>query len=126
VADYRRHRLLCSLLVALAAVAGCARPPAAGSPGPPRWSPGPPRPGADRFARHPAVQPATVRVVDRDHPATARLPAVWARTDEWYEFRGNPRGRVRVLATLDESTYRGGGMGADHPIAWCHGVGRGR
>jgi putative drug exporter of the RND superfamily len=67
-----------------------------------------------------------VRVVDRDHPATARLPAVWARTDEWYDFRGNPRGRVRVLATLDESTYRGGGMGADHPIAWCHGVGRGR
>jgi type 1 glutamine amidotransferase len=79
-----------------------------------------------RFARHPPVQRAGVRVVDRDHPATARLPEVWARTDEWYDFRGNPRGRVRVLATLDESTYRGGGMGADHPIAWCHMVGKGR
>jgi type 1 glutamine amidotransferase len=79
-----------------------------------------------RFARHPPVQPASVRVVDRDHPATARLPAVWARTDEWYDFRRNPRGRVRVLATLDESSYRGGGMGADHPIAWCHGTGQGR
>jgi type 1 glutamine amidotransferase len=79
-----------------------------------------------RFARHPPVQRASVRVADRDHPATARLPAVWARTDEWYDFRANPRGRVRVLLTLDESTYRGGGMGADHPIAWCHGVGRGR
>jgi type 1 glutamine amidotransferase len=76
-----------------------------------------------RFARHPAVQRASVRVVDRDHPATARLPARWVRTDEWYDFRTNPRGRVHVLATLDESTYRGGGMGADHPIAWCHGAG---
>ena len=24
-----------------------------------------------------------------------------------------------MLATLDEATYRGGKMGADHPIAWC-------
>jgi type 1 glutamine amidotransferase len=79
-----------------------------------------------RFARHPAVQRATVRVVDREHPATAPLPATWARTDEWYDFRSNPRGRVHVLATLDESTYQGGGMGADHPIAWCHPVGQGR
>jgi type 1 glutamine amidotransferase len=79
-----------------------------------------------RFARHPAVQRATVRVVDRGHPATRGLPATWVRTDEWYDFRSNPRGRVHVLATLDESTYRGGGMGADHPIAWWHGVGRGR
>jgi type 1 glutamine amidotransferase len=23
-------------------------------------------------------------------------------------------------AAVDESTYVGGGMGADHPIAWCH------
>jgi type 1 glutamine amidotransferase len=79
-----------------------------------------------RFARHPAIQRASVRVADRDHPATARLPATWVRTDEWYDFRTNPRGRVRVLATVDESTYRGGGMGPDHPIAWCRPVGRGR
>jgi type 1 glutamine amidotransferase len=79
-----------------------------------------------RFARHPAVQRATVRVVDRGHPATATLPATWVRTDEWYDFRTNPRGRVHVLATLDESTYQGGGMGADHPIAWCHPVAKGR
>jgi type 1 glutamine amidotransferase len=70
-----------------------------------------------------------VRVAGRDHPATAGLPDTWVRTDEWYDFRANPRGRVRVLATLDESTYQGGGMGADHPIAWCLGggpLGRGR
>jgi type 1 glutamine amidotransferase len=79
-----------------------------------------------RFARHPAVQPATIHVTDRDHPATASLPAVWHRTDEWYEFDRNPRPRVHVLATVDETTYRGGSMGADHPIAWCHMVGGGR
>ncbi|HEX8863806.1 MAG TPA: ThuA domain-containing protein [Actinomycetes bacterium] len=79
-----------------------------------------------RFSRHPAVQPATVQVTDRRHPATATLPAVWRRTDEWYEFDRDPRGSVHVLATLDERTYQGGRMGADHPIAWCHTVGAGR
>lgn len=24
-----------------------------------------------------------------------------------------------MLAALDEATYSGGSMGADHPIAWC-------
>jgi type 1 glutamine amidotransferase len=71
------------------------------------------------FAGHPAVQPAIVHVEDRSHPATAPLPAVWPRTDEWYDFRFNPRSAVHVLATLDEATYAGGAMGADHPIAWC-------
>jgi type 1 glutamine amidotransferase len=79
-----------------------------------------------RFARHPAVQRATVVLADRDHPATAGLPARWVRTDEWYDFRASPRGRVHVLATVDEASYAGGGMGADHPIAWCQPVGRGR
>jgi len=78
------------------------------------------------FARHPAVQPATVHVTDRRHPATASLPASWERTDEWYDFRSNPRGSVHVLATVDESTYTGGRMGADHPVVWCHTVGAGR
>jgi type 1 glutamine amidotransferase len=79
-----------------------------------------------RFRRHPSVQPATVRVTDRGHPSTASLPAAWARTDEWYDFRDNPGGRVQVLAVVDESTYRGGGMGADHPVSWYHRQGRGR
>jgi len=72
------------------------------------------------FKRHPAVQPAVVRIEDPRHPSTAALPTNWNRTDEWYDFRTNPRGAVHVLATVDESTYSGGGMGADHPIAWCH------
>ena len=72
-----------------------------------------------RFRRHPAVQPATIRVVDGRHPSTRRLPRRWTRTDEWYDFRAQPRRGVRVLALLDESTYAGGTMGGRHPIAWC-------
>jgi len=72
------------------------------------------------FASHPPIQPATVRVADPDHPSTAGLPAAWIRTDEWYDFRTDPRSSVHVLATVDESTYQGAAMGGDHPIAWCH------
>ena len=31
----------------------------------------------------------------------------------------NVRGRSHVLATVDETTYTGGTMGFDHPVAWC-------
>ncbi|MGI5488420.1 ThuA domain-containing protein [Microtetraspora malaysiensis] len=71
------------------------------------------------FASHPAVQQATVKVEDRAHPATAHLGPSWSRTDEWYDYKSNARTTAHVLATLDESTYSGGKMGADHPIAWC-------
>jgi type 1 glutamine amidotransferase len=71
-----------------------------------------------RFAGHPAVQPATVTIEDPTHPATAALPAQWTVTDEWYDLTPNPRGRVHVLATVDEATYVGGTMGPDHPIEW--------
>ncbi|MFJ8673883.1 ThuA domain-containing protein [Streptomyces sp. NPDC093589] len=71
------------------------------------------------FDSHPAIQPATVRVEDRAHPASAHLGAAWDRTDEWYNYRSNPRERAHVLAALDESTYTGGTMNGDHPLAWC-------
>ncbi len=74
----------------------------------------------DRIHGHSKVVQATIHVVDRTHPSTAMLPGMWVRTDEWYNFASNPRGRVSVLMTLDESTYSGGTMGADHPIAWYH------
>jgi type 1 glutamine amidotransferase len=74
------------------------------------------------FNGHPAQQTATVKVAGRGNPSTAGLPNRWQRFDEWYNFRGNPRDAVRVLATLDEKTYDAGptAMGDDHPIAWCH------
>ncbi len=74
----------------------------------------------DRIHGHSKVVQATIHVTDRTHPSTVMLPALWVRTDEWYNFASNPRGRVNVLMTIDESTYKGGVMGADHPIAWYH------
>jgi glucose/arabinose dehydrogenase/PKD repeat protein len=71
------------------------------------------------FASHPAIQPATVKVEDRAHAATAHLGPTWNRTDEWYNYRSNARTTAHVLASLDESSYSGGGMGDDHPITWC-------
>lgn len=73
-----------------------------------------------QFRSHPAIQPAEIDVIDRDHPSTRHLPARWARTDEWYDFRSQPADTVRVLMNLDESTYTGGVMGDPHPIAWYH------
>ncbi|MEV6175744.1 lectin [Streptomyces sp. NPDC052015] len=71
------------------------------------------------FHSHPAIQPATVEVEDRAHDATAHLGSTWQRTDEWYNYRTNPRTTAHVLASLDESSYSGGNMSGDHPIAWC-------
>lgn len=78
------------------------------------------------FASHPAIHEATLHVERPDHPTVKGLPNPWVRTDEWYDFRSNPRGKVDVLLTVDERTYPGGKMGADHPITWCKNVGRGR
>ncbi|MGC7100805.1 ThuA domain-containing protein [Amycolatopsis lurida] len=78
------------------------------------------------FSSHPAIQQATVRVENRAHQATQHLGPAWVRTDEWYNFRSNVRPTARVLATLDESTYSGGTMGADHPHTWCKTVQNGR
>jgi len=79
-----------------------------------------------RFTNHSAIVQATVDVEDRQHPSTAMLPEHWVRTDEWYNFITSPRGDARVLASLDETTYQGGTMGKDHPIAWWKQMGKGR
>jgi type 1 glutamine amidotransferase len=78
------------------------------------------------FSDHPAIQPAKLVRESSDHPAVSFLPAIWERTDEWYNFRSNPRSRVDVLMTLDETSYDGGTLGADHPIIWSHTIDRGR
>jgi type 1 glutamine amidotransferase len=82
----------------------------------------------------PQFQAATVHVEDKAHPATRGLPDSWRRVDEWYSFEKSPRRPgYHVLLTLDERTFanhkmfgRDLAMGADHPIAWWHCVGKGR
>ncbi|MGO4540124.1 ThuA domain-containing protein [Paenibacillus sp. 2TAB19] len=78
------------------------------------------------FVDHPAVVSAELQTADRAHPSTASLAAKWTHTDEWYNFMANPRGAVHVLMTVDESTYEGGKMGYDHPVAWCQNYDGGR
>ena len=80
------------------------------------------------FKNHSAIVPGVVLVEDHQHPSTAHLPAEWKRTDEWYNFTASPRGKgkIQVLASMDESTYQGGTMGKDHPIAWIQPIGKGR
>ncbi|MEV4459114.1 ThuA domain-containing protein [Microbispora sp. NPDC049633] len=77
------------------------------------------------FKDHPAIQQATLKQEDRAHGATAHLGQTWTRTDEWYNYRTNPRANVHVLQSLNESSYSGGNMG-DHPITWCHPQASGR
>jgi type 1 glutamine amidotransferase len=76
---------------------------------------------------HPAIQPAELVVERGSHLSTAHLDPRWARTDEWYAFRTNPRADVTVLLSIDETSYDPDGteMG-DHPIAWYRGFDGGR
>jgi len=62
--------------------------------------------GSVLYSPHPAYQKGAVIIEDRHHPTTKHLPAKFEISDEWYEFNASPRGRVRVLATADESSYK--------------------
>ena len=71
------------------------------------------------FAGHPedSDQRATLAVVQPVASITTSLPASFEASDEWYDYQRLSPG-VNVLLTVDESTYEGGQMGADHPMAW--------
>jgi len=79
------------------------------------------------FKTHPPYQLATINIESTNHPAMK--PFVGMKTftieDEWYSYKENPRGKVTVLATLDESSIKKlpkddtWKMG-DHPVIWYH------
>jgi len=72
------------------------------------------------YSPHPAFQPGTVIIEDRNSPITKGLPAKMEISDEWYEFDKSPRPNVHVLATADESTYKQRKPMGDHPIIWTN------
>jgi|GEM_PF-3399860 len=77
--------------------------------------------GGCRFTGHPEIQRATLNVEDVTHPASKNLPSPkWQLTDEFYEFDRSPRPNVRVLASLDEKTYKPARPIGDHPYIWCN------
>lgn len=67
---------------------------------------------------------ATVHVEAKGHPCLKGLPATFEiEKEEWYTYNKNPRPNVKVLATVDESTYVPNStikMGGDHPVIWSN------
>jgi cytochrome c len=72
------------------------------------------------FNGHPAQQNAVLKIENHEHLATEHLPGKeWKRFDEWYNFKDlNPD--IKLLLSLDESSYQGGTNGANHPASWFH------
>ncbi len=80
------------------------------------------------FHIHPAVQTATIQVLNPDFPGMDRFAKRFLATEEWYEYDA-PRTKLNYLLSVDEKTYKpyakwgpkeGKGMGSLHPIAWYH------
>lgn len=71
------------------------------------------------FDSHPKQQTAKINVTCDGHKGCSHLPAVWSRWDEWYNYR-DMQPDLKVIASLDESSYEGGTMKGKHPIAWYH------
>lgn len=69
------------------------------------------------FLSHPKIQKAKLVVTDKTQLSTMHLPGTWERTDEWYNFK-NINTAMKVIMTIDESSYEGGKNGANHPMAW--------
>lgn len=77
------------------------------------------------FVNHPDQQVADLQVINRKTIATAHLPAIWTRKDEWYNFKDiSPN--LNILIKIDENSYKGGTNGAEHPMAWYHDFDGGR
>lgn len=76
--------------------------------------------GGIRYVDHPALQDGKVVFEDRTHPVTKNMPASFTIKDEWYEWDGNPRARVRVLGKADETSYKPLKSQGDHPIIWSN------
>ena len=80
------------------------------------------------FKTHPPAQEATVIIENTNHPAMKPFEGMKTYTtfDEWYTFKENPRSKVNVLMSLDESSVKKFSnndwkMG-DHPLVWWHEV----
>lgn len=81
--------------------------------------------GGIRYKNYiPGFASATVHVERPSHPALRNVPPSFkVEKEEWYTYNKNPRPNVKVLATVDESTYVPDSeikMGGDHPVIWSN------
>ena len=71
----------------------------------------------------PTFAAGTVRVEDKSHPCMRGVPESFViPREEWYVYDHSPRSNVRVLASVDESSYSPAStikMG-DHPVIWTN------
>lgn len=79
-----------------------------------------------KFVRHPVFQPFDIHVVDKAHPSTGHLPAVWHWEDECY-FMNELNPGMHVLLAVDLRTLEDGDKdkypdrvyGDYFPLCWC-------
>ena len=80
--------------------------------------------GGIRFRHYIApLADGTVRVEEARHPIMRGVHSTFTiEDDEWYTYHCSPRPHVRVLANVDEDSYRPASdvrMG-DHPVVWTN------
>ena len=81
--------------------------------------------GGIRFTHYlPDFAKATVTIEDPSSPLASGLPSSFViAKEEWYTWNKSPRPSVKVLATVDESSYVPNTMikmGGDHPVVWSN------
>jgi len=79
-----------------------------------------------KFKNHPKQQQAKFIIEDSVHPATKLLPREWLHFDEIYNFVSPIVSAAHILISVDETSYTGGTMGSNHPIAWYNWSKKGR
>lgn len=93
-----------------------------------------------KFTSHPMapqLQKARIVTLAPEHPVMEGLAEGFEHIDEWYSFDGPVKGKVTVLAGLDERSYspintvygdisdlRMGPNPSDHPIVWAKCLGQ--
>ncbi|WP_206662806.1 ThuA domain-containing protein [Granulicella sibirica] len=80
--------------------------------------------GEIRFTKYiPTFADGVVTVEAPNHPVMRNIPGSFTiKQEEWYTWSRSPRPNVRVLASVDENTYKPSSdikMG-DHPVIWTN------
>ncbi|WP_139959783.1 ThuA domain-containing protein [Flavicella sediminum] len=77
------------------------------------------------FLSHPQQQDALMHIENHEHEATSFLDATWTKFDEWYNYKDiSPK--INVLMKLDETSYKRGKNGDNHPICWIQDIKKGK
>jgi uncharacterized protein len=76
------------------------------------------------FQQHPAIQTATLQVMDRNFPGMDRFAPRFLFTDEWYEF-DEARLKLNYILAIDETTYQVSKVNQSRapmsrPLSWFH------